>query len=227
MPSVAGITPCIRCLTIQSDALPVPQHENALPSLRQRNRSALSFGNRRRLDSECGQCYTNLDASHNMPPMATTLFPEVMLKSKLLTICPYRLQSCAFSTGTSSSDGVSPVPQPAVHRLVPPRAVVTAIDESHHHAVRVSVDHGQNVCMSLTLNDLSPKRVQIQRLDCEQLEDRLLRPTSAGDCRLHSQRVGEAEDLLQPDRVGAACDCLVGHVPVFAKASCEGDSLAH
>ena len=70
-----GLTPCARCLTIQSSALPLPKYNS-----RTRNSSSISLLNRTRMGSECDLCFDKVEpkirSSHT-----TILFPPLMQKS--------------------------------------------------------------------------------------------------------------------------------------------------
>ncbi|CAD5220461.1 unnamed protein product [Bursaphelenchus xylophilus] len=70
-----GLAPCVRCLTIQSNVLPVPEYKTPvnLPRVR-RTSSMVSNPSRLRLTSECDMC----NESEFNPEDATALFPSVL-----------------------------------------------------------------------------------------------------------------------------------------------------
>ncbi|CAD5214342.1 unnamed protein product [Bursaphelenchus okinawaensis] len=69
-----GLAPCVRCLTIQSNVLPIPEYKNSFMSSRVRTASIVSNPSRLRLASECEKCYE----SEFYPEDATALFPSVL-----------------------------------------------------------------------------------------------------------------------------------------------------
>jgi hypothetical protein len=70
-----GLAPCVRCLTLQSNPLVLPE-----PDLLQIKKQALAPSkSRRKLESECEVCYDTLDTSFR--PTTDSLFPPILQKA--------------------------------------------------------------------------------------------------------------------------------------------------
>ncbi|KAI6176419.1 Phospholipase, patatin family [Aphelenchoides bicaudatus] len=69
-----GLAPCVRCLTLQTNILVLPE-----PGVIQNKKHTLtSSKSRRKLESECEVCYDNLDTSYR--PTTDSLFPPSLQK---------------------------------------------------------------------------------------------------------------------------------------------------
>lgn len=70
-----GLAPCVRCLTLQSNPLVLPE-----PELIQAKKQTLAPSkSRKKLESECEVCYDNLDVS--VRPTTDSLFPPILQKA--------------------------------------------------------------------------------------------------------------------------------------------------
>ncbi|KAI6187596.1 PNPLA domain-containing protein [Aphelenchoides besseyi] len=67
-----GFAPCVRCLIIKSNMVPVPQNQSVT---RIRNQSLISNKSRRRLESECEVCFEDTGFRSDD---ATALFPPIL-----------------------------------------------------------------------------------------------------------------------------------------------------
>lgn len=72
-----GMTPCARCLTIQSSALPLPKYDSYIKT---RNSSSVSLIPRARMGSECDMCFDKVESKINSSH-TTILFPPLMQRS--------------------------------------------------------------------------------------------------------------------------------------------------
>uniref|UniRef100_A0AC34QBH2 PNPLA domain-containing protein n=1 Tax=Panagrolaimus sp. JU765 TaxID=591449 RepID=A0AC34QBH2_9BILA len=76
----SGLTPCARCLTVQSSALPLPRYKEPSSMIRKRNTSSFSLMNRARLGSECDMCFETVEPKINSG-VTTLLFPSIVQKT--------------------------------------------------------------------------------------------------------------------------------------------------
>uniref|UniRef100_A0A7E4W339 PNPLA domain-containing protein n=1 Tax=Panagrellus redivivus TaxID=6233 RepID=A0A7E4W339_PANRE len=73
-----GLTPCARCLTIQSYTAPAADNTTSHPTFRKRNsNSSVSFVSRGRIGSECDVCFDKADNAISSS-VTTMLFPSIM-----------------------------------------------------------------------------------------------------------------------------------------------------
>jgi patatin-like phospholipase domain-containing protein 2 len=73
----SGMTPCARCLTIQSSALPLPKYDSYIKT---RNSSSVSLITRARIGSECDMCFDKVEPKINSS-VTTILFPPIVQRT--------------------------------------------------------------------------------------------------------------------------------------------------
>lgn len=76
-----GLTPCAKCLTVQSSALPLPKYHKTPTMNKPRNSSSTSLGSRVRISSECDMCFEKVEPKISSG-VTTLLFPSIVQQSE-------------------------------------------------------------------------------------------------------------------------------------------------
>jgi hypothetical protein len=203
----------------------VPQHDNALPFVPNRNYTRSQLANRRRYESECGKCFSNLDDRHNSSSRSS-LFPEIMQQtldqaqaseSRLLNyIASFRLVKWSLRLMT-------PVTLPFDFLLLTVRTFKAWIDSSSKKDF--FVQRLQTV-VDFILAEIESQKVLHPKISCQLAVTELTtggsaKPTSPTDKRRHMsvhpvEEVAAEYTVNDEDSVAHLVDYSLQHDAVMA-----------